>query len=128
MSRARVFLTGGDGMGWALDDDLDLTRRALGETVVETSLEDAGVVHSVWWEGLSGVDPASLAGKRVVCGGTTANIVARRLGRGITVELETGTDSVPATGRIDEIDLVTEGTLTTLLSPDGSALSGSSLQ
>jgi hypothetical protein len=51
-------------------------------------------------------------GKRVVCGGTSANIVARRLGRPIAVDLETGTDTVPATGRIDEIDLVTEGTLT----------------
>jgi hypothetical protein len=28
------------------------------------------------------------------------------------VDLETGTDEVPATGRIEEIDLVTEGTLT----------------
>ena len=51
-------------------------------------------------------------GRRVVCGGTTANIVARQLGRGIDVDLETGTESVPATGRIEGIDLVTEGTLT----------------
>jgi len=55
---------------------------------------------------------ASSEGKRVVCGGTTANIVSRKLGRQIEVDLETGTDSVPATGRIDGIDLVTEGTLT----------------
>ncbi len=54
----------------------------------------------------------SAAARRVVCGGTTANIVARQLGRGITVDLDTGTDSVPARGRIDGIDLVTEGTLT----------------
>ena len=54
----------------------------------------------------------SSPGKRVVCGGTTANIVARQLGRGIEVELETGTDTLPATGRIEGIDLVTEGTLT----------------
>jgi hypothetical protein len=51
-------------------------------------------------------------GKRVVCGGTSANIVARQLGRGISVDLETGTDSVPATARIEGMDLVTEGTLT----------------
>jgi len=54
----------------------------------------------------------SSPGRRVVCGGTTANIVARQLNRGITVDLETSTDAVPATGRIDGIDLVTEGTLT----------------
>jgi len=54
----------------------------------------------------------SAPGRRVVCGGTSAKIVARQLGRGISVDLETGTDSVPATGRIDGIDLVTEGTLT----------------
>jgi hypothetical protein len=54
----------------------------------------------------------SSPGKRVVCGGTTANIVARQLGRGIDVDLETGTQSLPATGRIEGIDLVTEGTLT----------------
>jgi hypothetical protein len=54
----------------------------------------------------------SSAGKHVVCGGTTANIVSRELQREITVDLETGTDAVPATGRIEGIDLVTEGTLT----------------
>jgi hypothetical protein len=52
------------------------------------------------------------SGKRVVCGGTTSNIVARHLGRGIEVDLETGTESVPAMGRIEGLDLVTEGTLT----------------
>ncbi len=54
----------------------------------------------------------SSPGRRVVCGGTTANIVARQLGRGIAVDLETGTESVPATGRIEGLDLITEGTLT----------------
>jgi len=54
----------------------------------------------------------SSPGRHVVCGGTTANIVARHLGRGIIVELQTSTNEVPATGRIEGIDLVTEGTLT----------------
>jgi hypothetical protein len=54
----------------------------------------------------------SSPGRRVVCGGTTANIVARQLGRGIDVDLETGTESIPASGRIDGLDLVTEGMLT----------------
>ena len=54
----------------------------------------------------------SSGGKHVVCGCTTANIVTRELEREITVDLETGTDAVPATGRIEGLDLVTEGTLT----------------
>ncbi len=54
----------------------------------------------------------SAPGRHVICGGTTANIVARHLGRTVTVDLETGTDDVPATGRIEGLDLVTEGTLT----------------
>jgi hypothetical protein len=54
----------------------------------------------------------STPGRRVVCGGTSANIVAKRLRRNVDVDLETGTEEVPPTGRIEEIDLVTEGTLT----------------
>ncbi len=53
-----------------------------------------------------------VAGHRVVCGGTTANIAARELGRAVDVELHTATEQVPATGRIEGVDLVTEGTLT----------------
>jgi len=52
------------------------------------------------------------AGRRVVCGGTTAKIVARELQENATVDLETATDDVPATGRIKGVDLVTEGVLT----------------
>ncbi len=55
---------------------------------------------------------AASEGKRVVCGGTTANIVARQWGRPLDVDLETGTEAVPAMGRIDGLELVTEGTLT----------------
>jgi len=54
----------------------------------------------------------SSPGRRVVCGGTTATIVARELGREISVDLNTATDEVPATGRIEGLDLVTEGVLT----------------
>jgi hypothetical protein len=54
----------------------------------------------------------SSPGRRVICGGTTANLVARQLGQGITVDLATGTEDVPASGRIEGIDLVTEGMLT----------------
>lgn len=51
-------------------------------------------------------------GAHVVCGGTTAKIVSRHLGRPIDVDLETMTAAVPPLARIETIDLVTEGILT----------------
>jgi hypothetical protein len=57
-------------------------------------------------------DLMNTEGRRVVCGGTTANIVARHLGKELSVDLGTMTEDVPPLGRIDGIDLVTEGVLT----------------
>ena len=51
-------------------------------------------------------------GKKVVCGGSSANIVARVLQREITTELNFSDPSVPPIGYIKGIDLVTEGVLT----------------
>ena len=51
-------------------------------------------------------------GKRVVCGGTTANIVARELGKELHVNLASMDAKVPPTAFIDGIDLVSEGMLT----------------
>jgi hypothetical protein len=54
----------------------------------------------------------SLPGKKIVCGGTAANILARELGREIITDLEYIDRSVPPTATIKGIDLVTEGVLT----------------
>ncbi|MGB9616393.1 MAG: glycosyltransferase family 4 protein, partial [Desulfomonilaceae bacterium] len=67
MTKPEVFLTGGDGIGWAVDEDLRLTRAALEGLVELVPLERCDVIHSVWWEGLTGLDPAQLRNKIVVC-------------------------------------------------------------
>jgi hypothetical protein len=51
-------------------------------------------------------------GQRVVCGGTTAKIVARHLGQSLEVDLSTITADVPPIARLAGLDLVTEGILT----------------
>jgi hypothetical protein len=52
------------------------------------------------------------AGRRVVCGGTTANIVARELGREVKTELPKRGCDLPPTSSMSGLDLVTEGILT----------------
>jgi hypothetical protein len=51
-------------------------------------------------------------GQLVVCGGTTAKIVARHLGQPLEVDLTTMTPEVPPIARLEGIDLVSEGILT----------------
>jgi hypothetical protein len=51
-------------------------------------------------------------GKKIVCGGTAAQIVARKLGREIETTLKFIDRSIPPTASINGIDLVTEGVLT----------------
>ena len=51
-------------------------------------------------------------GAKVVCGGTTADIVARELGREIETDLSTGAPGIPPLSIIKGVDLVTEGILT----------------
>lgn len=51
-------------------------------------------------------------GKKAVCGGTSANIVARVLNRKIKTSLSYIDPMIPPTGSIEGIDLVTEGVLT----------------
>jgi hypothetical protein len=51
-------------------------------------------------------------GRHAVCGGTTAKIISRHLGRPLEVDLETMKPDVPPLARMDGVDLVTEGILT----------------
>lgn len=57
-------------------------------------------------------DYMSAPGLHTICGGTSANIVARELGREITTSLKYSDPAVPPIGFIDGIDLCTEGVLT----------------
>jgi len=52
-------------------------------------------------------------GRKVICGGTTANIISRMLNRAIQIDMRQQLHSkVPPSARMDGFDLVTEGTLT----------------
>ncbi len=56
---------------------------------------------------LSGFD-----GKKVICGGTTAKIVARELNREVSIDLKDNDPEIPPCSFMDGIDLITEGTIT----------------
>jgi hypothetical protein len=53
------------------------------------------------------------SGRKVICGGTTANIISRLLNRPIQIDMRQQLHpTVPPSARMDGFDLVTEGTLT----------------
>jgi len=54
----------------------------------------------------------SYPGRRAICGGTTATIVARALNRQVEMDLDLFDPEIPPTSRMQGIDLITEGTLT----------------
>ncbi len=52
-------------------------------------------------------------GRKVICGGTTANIISRILNREIQIDMRQSVDpKVPPSAKMEGFDLVTEGTLT----------------
>ena len=67
MKRPKVHLTGGEGIGWAIDEDLKLTRRALEGFVDFVDIEHADTIHCLWWNALLYMPSGSLSGKRVIC-------------------------------------------------------------
>ncbi len=54
----------------------------------------------------------SKAGKHIVCGGTTASIVAKYLGKVVETTLKFEVQDVPPIAKIEGVDLVTEGVMT----------------
>ncbi len=54
----------------------------------------------------------SKAGKRIICGGTTASIAAEHLGKPLTVNLKSERADIPPTAKLEGVDLVTEGVIT----------------
>jgi hypothetical protein len=51
-------------------------------------------------------------GKKIICGGTTANIASRVLKRALNVDIKTMTREIPPLAYMDGYDLITEGVLT----------------
>ncbi|TAH53897.1 MAG: stage II sporulation protein E, partial [Treponema sp.] len=55
---------------------------------------------------------SSFPGKKIVSGGTTANILSRELGRKVTLNLRNIDPNIPPVSQMDGADLVTEGIIT----------------
>ena len=53
----------------------------------------------------------SFIGKKAICGGTTANLIARELNRTVETPLEPVTGNLPSVSYMEGVDLVTEGIL-----------------
>ena len=57
-------------------------------------------------------DLLSCPGIKVICGGTTSQIVSKRLGRELQIDLEYISPEVPPIAHMEGVDLITEGVVT----------------
>jgi Serine phosphatase RsbU, regulator of sigma subunit len=55
---------------------------------------------------------AGFAGKKIISGGTTANIVARELNRIVSIDMNDCNNDVPPRSYMEGVELITEGTIT----------------
>ena len=51
-------------------------------------------------------------GVKIICGGTTSNIVSRVMGKEVEIDLQNVNSDLPPAGKMGNVDLVTEGVLT----------------
>uniref|UniRef100_A0A7C3WX69 Serine/threonine-protein phosphatase n=1 Tax=Dictyoglomus turgidum TaxID=513050 RepID=A0A7C3WX69_9BACT len=54
----------------------------------------------------------SLQGKKIICGGTTAQVVSKITGKEVKLDLKTISENSPPIGYMEGVDLVTEGIIT----------------
>jgi hypothetical protein len=59
----KVFLTGGDSVKWATDDDFNLLRKSLSSFCEINSIERCDIIHLVNWHALPDINPRYLAEK-----------------------------------------------------------------
>jgi len=62
----KVFLTGGEPIKWATDDDLNLLQRCISPFCEFTDLYNCDIIHSVNWYWLQEINPRYLAEKYVI--------------------------------------------------------------
>ena len=66
MARFKVHFTGGEGINWALDHDIEHLTRLSAEFVEIVPLEQAEIVHTVFWHALLRLPRKRLQGKCVI--------------------------------------------------------------
>ena len=65
--KPRVHFFGGQGIGWALDEDLNRARAAVAGQIDEGSFARSPIILSAWWPPLLQVGRRALNGKSVIC-------------------------------------------------------------
>ena len=55
---------------------------------------------------------STFRGRKAICGGTSSEIIAREMGQKIYTDLKTMAEGVPPIGKLEGVDLITEGILT----------------
>jgi glycosyltransferase involved in cell wall biosynthesis len=63
--KLKVYLTGGDGLGWALQYEMELTRQLL-NSVRFTNIINSDIIHTIYWPALLEIPPVFLKGKHIV--------------------------------------------------------------